>query len=43
MGQSWSGGDVAKGLGGGQKVNLLKSALEKHANTKNLIIIFVDR
>lgn len=43
MGETWNGGNVAKGLGGGQKVNLLKKALEKHTNLKNLVVLFVDR
>lgn len=35
------GGPAA--AGGGQKVRLLKKALEKHADKEDLVILFVDR
>ena len=40
LGEKWNGGDMAKGPGGGQKVNYLKKYLE---NVKeNKLIIFTD-
>lgn len=43
LGEDWSvdGGPAA--AGGGQKVRLLKKALEKHADKEDLVILFVDR
>ena len=43
MGKKWTGGDVVRYPGGGQKINLLKPVLEKWKDDKNLIIMFVDR
>jgi hypothetical protein len=42
LGEDWN---VEKGMsaGGGQKVRLLKKALEKHADKKDLVILFIDR
>nr|BAE20730.1 unnamed protein product [Mus musculus] len=42
LGEDWSvdGGPAA--AGGGQKVRLLKKALEKHADKEDLVILFVD-
>lgn len=42
LGEDWS---VEKGAstGGGQKVRLLKKALEKHADKEDLVILFTDR
>lgn len=42
MGQEWTGGDVALTHGGGQKVRLLKEALEPHKYSGNLVVMFVD-
>ncbi|XP_015786267.1 procollagen-lysine,2-oxoglutarate 5-dioxygenase 1 [Tetranychus urticae] len=42
LNEPWVGGDVASTTGGGQKVNLLKKALEKYSKEQNLIILFVD-
>uniref|UniRef100_A0A8B7TZV7 Procollagen-lysine,2-oxoglutarate 5-dioxygenase 1-like n=1 Tax=Castor canadensis TaxID=51338 RepID=A0A8B7TZV7_CASCN len=41
LGEDWN---VEKGMsaGGGQKVRLLKKALEKHADKKDLVILFID-
>ncbi|XP_055471366.1 procollagen-lysine,2-oxoglutarate 5-dioxygenase 1-like, partial [Psammomys obesus] len=41
LGEDWSvaGGPAA---GGGQKVRLLKKALEKHADKEDLVILFID-
>ncbi|KAM6908893.1 multifunctional procollagen lysine hydroxylase and glycosyltransferase LH3 [Xenentodon cancila] len=42
LGQDWKGGDVARTVGGGQKVRWLKEELLKHADRKDLVIMFVD-
>lgn len=43
LGEEWKGGDVARTVGGGQKVRWLKNELQKHASKEELIILFVDR
>jgi lysyl hydroxylase/galactosyltransferase/glucosyltransferase len=43
LGQEWRGGDVARTVGGGQKVRWLKKEMEKYADQKDMIIMFVDR
>lgn len=43
MGEEWRGGDVGSGLGGGQKVRLLKEAVESLADQEDLVILSVDR
>lgn len=43
MGQDWTGGDVVRYPGGGQKVNLLKPVVEKWKDEKNTVVMFVDR
>lgn len=43
MGVEWNGGDIQRWPGGGQKINLLKQALEEHKDNENLIILFSDR
>ena len=43
MGRKWEGGDVARYAGGGQKVRLLKQALEPLKDKDKLIVMFVDR
>lgn len=43
MNEEWKGGDVRLYSGGGHKVNLLKGAMEKYYENKDLIIMFVDR
>lgn len=43
LGKKWTGGNVRKYVGGGQKVNLLKEAIEKYKDDENTIIIFTDR
>ena len=43
MGQAWRGGYIARYAGGGQKINLLREALEPYKDDKNRIIIFTDR
>lgn len=35
--------DRGSSTGGGQKVRLLKKALEKHADKEDLVILFTDR
>lgn len=43
LGQEWRGGDVARTVGGGQKVKWLKKEMEKYASQEDMIIMFVDR
>lgn len=43
MGQKWEGGDMKWGVGGGQKITLLKQALELYKNENKKIIMFTDR
>lgn len=43
MGEAWKGGEVGHSIGGGQKVRLLKEAMEALADQQDLIILFVDR
>uniref|UniRef100_A0A8C1SK21 procollagen-lysine 5-dioxygenase n=1 Tax=Cyprinus carpio TaxID=7962 RepID=A0A8C1SK21_CYPCA len=42
MGEEWKGGDVGRSIGGGQKVRLLKEAMDSLANQEDLVILFVD-
>ncbi|XP_050952785.1 multifunctional procollagen lysine hydroxylase and glycosyltransferase LH3 [Labeo rohita] len=42
LGEEWKGGDVARTVGGGQKVRWLKKELEKHKDKRNTVIMFVD-
>ncbi|PVD36874.1 hypothetical protein C0Q70_03864 [Pomacea canaliculata] len=42
LGEEWRGGDVKKYAGGGQKVNLLKNALEKYKRDDSRLIMFTD-
>ncbi|XP_062372754.1 multifunctional procollagen lysine hydroxylase and glycosyltransferase LH3 [Sardina pilchardus] len=42
LGEEWKGGDVARTVGGGQKVRWLKNELQKHADKEDLVIMFVD-
>ncbi|ERE84278.1 procollagen-lysine,2-oxoglutarate 5-dioxygenase 1-like protein [Cricetulus griseus] len=41
LGEDWSV-DSGPSAGGGQKVRLLKKALEKHAHKEDLVILFTD-
>lgn len=43
MGEKWKGGDVGHSIGGGQKVRLLKKAMEALADQEDLVILSVDR
>lgn len=43
MGEAWKGGDVGRSIGGGQKVRLLKEAMEDLADQKDLVVLSVDR
>lgn len=43
MGEAWKGGDVGHSIGGGQKVRLLKEAMEALADQEDLVVLFVDR
>ncbi|XP_037566970.1 procollagen-lysine,2-oxoglutarate 5-dioxygenase isoform X1 [Dermacentor silvarum] len=42
MHEEWLGGDMAKGMGGGYKVRLLKKALEDYKDDASTLIMFVD-
>ncbi|XP_024120410.1 multifunctional procollagen lysine hydroxylase and glycosyltransferase LH3 isoform X2 [Oryzias melastigma] len=42
LGEDWRGGDVARTVGGGQKVRWLKKELLKHSEEAELVIVFVD-
>uniref|UniRef100_A0AAQ5Y891 procollagen-lysine 5-dioxygenase n=1 Tax=Amphiprion ocellaris TaxID=80972 RepID=A0AAQ5Y891_AMPOC len=42
LGEDWKGGDVARTVGGGQKVRWLKKELLKHSDNKDLVVMFVD-
>ncbi|KAM6960302.1 LOW QUALITY PROTEIN: multifunctional procollagen lysine hydroxylase and glycosyltransferase LH3 [Tautogolabrus adspersus] len=42
LGEEWRGGDVARTVGGGQKVRWLKRELLKHSERKDLVVMFVD-
>ncbi|TRY64766.1 hypothetical protein DNTS_027664 [Danionella cerebrum] len=42
LGEQWKGGDVARTVGGGQKVRWLKKELQKHKDKLNTVIMFVD-
>uniref|UniRef100_A0A672IXB6 procollagen-lysine 5-dioxygenase n=1 Tax=Salarias fasciatus TaxID=181472 RepID=A0A672IXB6_SALFA len=42
MGEAWKGGDVGRSIGGGQKVRLLKEAMEALADQEDLVILTVD-
>ncbi|XP_053565984.1 procollagen-lysine,2-oxoglutarate 5-dioxygenase 2 isoform X2 [Bombina bombina] len=41
-GIEWKGGDVANTIGGGQKVRLLKEALESYDDHEDLVVLFTD-
>ena len=43
MGEAWKGGDVGRSIGGGQKVRLLKEAMEALADQEDLLVLSVDR
>ncbi|XP_033839766.1 multifunctional procollagen lysine hydroxylase and glycosyltransferase LH3 isoform X1 [Periophthalmus magnuspinnatus] len=42
LGEEWRGGDVAKTVGGGQKVRWLKKELLRHKDDPQKVILFVD-
>ncbi|KAM8794224.1 multifunctional procollagen lysine hydroxylase and glycosyltransferase LH3-like [Eudromia elegans] len=42
LGQPWRGGDVARTVGGGQKVRWLRAALEPLGDREDLVVLFVD-
>ncbi|XP_066564976.1 procollagen-lysine,2-oxoglutarate 5-dioxygenase 2 isoform X2 [Amia ocellicauda] len=42
MGDEWKGGDVGKSIGGGQKVQLLKEAMQNFADQEDLVVMSVD-
>lgn len=43
MGETWKGGEVGRSIGGGQKVRLLKEAMESLGDQEDLVVLFVDR
>ena len=43
MNQKWRGGDIAKGPGGGHKINILKNALKEYKDEQNTVVMFTDR
>lgn len=43
MGKPWTGGDVKRYAGGGQKVNLLRDALKQFKDDSEKIVLFTDR
>uniref|UniRef100_A0A8C7G476 Procollagen-lysine, 2-oxoglutarate 5-dioxygenase 2 n=1 Tax=Oncorhynchus kisutch TaxID=8019 RepID=A0A8C7G476_ONCKI len=42
MGEEWRGGDVGRSIGGGQKVRLLKEAMEALTDQEDLVVLSVD-
>uniref|UniRef100_A0A672YDU0 procollagen-lysine 5-dioxygenase n=1 Tax=Sphaeramia orbicularis TaxID=375764 RepID=A0A672YDU0_9TELE len=42
LGEEWKGGDVARTVGGGQKVRWLKKELIKLSEQKDTVVLFVD-
>ncbi|KAM7369852.1 hypothetical protein PAMP_011142 [Pampus punctatissimus] len=42
MGEAWKGGDVGRSIGGGQKVRLLKEAMESLTDQEDLVVLSVD-
>ncbi|XP_072307017.1 procollagen-lysine,2-oxoglutarate 5-dioxygenase 2 isoform X2 [Eucyclogobius newberryi] len=40
--EAWKGGDVGRSIGGGQKVRLLKAAMEELAEQEDLVVLTVD-
>lgn len=42
LGEEWRGGDVARTVGGGQKVRWLKEEMAKHTEQEDLVVMFVD-
>uniref|UniRef100_A0A6Q2ZA77 procollagen-lysine 5-dioxygenase n=1 Tax=Esox lucius TaxID=8010 RepID=A0A6Q2ZA77_ESOLU len=42
LGEQWKGGDVARTVGGGQKVRWLKKELIKYSDKQDMVILFVD-
>lgn len=43
MGEAWKGGDVGRSIGGGQKVRLLKEAMDTLGEQEDLVVLSVDR
>ncbi|XP_006637768.2 procollagen-lysine,2-oxoglutarate 5-dioxygenase 2 isoform X1 [Lepisosteus oculatus] len=41
-GEEWKGGDVGKSIGGGQKVRLLKEAMQEFAEQEDLVVMAID-
>lgn len=43
MGETWKGGDVGRSIGGGQKVRLLKEAMDTLEVEEDRVVLSVDR
>lgn len=43
MGSEWRGGDIARFPGGGQKLILLRRALQQYKDEEKMVILFTDR
>lgn len=43
MGETWKGGDVGRSIGGGQKVRLLKEAMDALEVQEDQVVLSVDR
>lgn len=41
-GEEWKGGELPNSIGGGQKVRLLKEAIESYADQEDLVVMFVE-
>ncbi|XP_064008901.1 procollagen-lysine,2-oxoglutarate 5-dioxygenase 2 isoform X1 [Pogoniulus pusillus] len=41
-GEEWKGGELPNSIGGGQKVRLLKEAVEGYADQEDLVVMFVE-
>ena len=42
MGHDWTGGHMASGVGGGQKIRLLRHALDKYKEKEGMLVMFTD-
>ncbi|KHJ41694.1 oxidoreductase, 2OG-Fe(II) oxygenase family protein [Trichuris suis] len=42
LGTKWNGGDVRRTVGGGQKIRLLREALDQYKHEQDLVILFID-
>ena len=42
MGEEWKGGDMTNSVGGGQKVLMMRQALESYKDDPEMMILFTD-